>query len=87
MARTIQVNELIVPITIEYLSEDNIYKVSCPALQGCHAWGVTLDDAMRAIPGNIKKMLDARRTNGDSIPALFKRTDAHTSLVLRMVPA
>lgn len=87
MPRAIKLDELIVPITIEYLSEDNIYKVSCPALQGCHAWGETLDDAMRAIPSNINAMLDARRANGDSIPALFKRADAHTSLVLRMVPA
>ena len=87
MPRTIKLDELIVPITIEYLAEDGIYKVSCPALQGCHAWGETLDEAMRAIPGNIKAMLQARRANGSSIPALFKRASAHTPLVLRMVPA
>ena len=57
MTKTIQINELIVPITVDYLEEDGVYKVSCPALQGCHAWGETLDDAMRAIPTNIRAML------------------------------
>lgn len=32
-------DELIVPITVQYLGEDGLYKVSCPALQGYHAWG------------------------------------------------
>ncbi|MBM3129090.1 MAG: type II toxin-antitoxin system HicB family antitoxin [Chloroflexi bacterium] len=87
MPKTIKLDELIVPITVEYLDADCVYKVSCPALQGCHAWGETLDEAMRVIPGNIKAMLDARRAKGLSIPALFKRADAQTPLVLRMVPA
>ena len=87
MARTITVNELVVPITIEYLEEDQVYKVSCPALQGCHAWGETLDEAMRAIPSNIRSMLDARRAHGSPIPPLFKHANAQTPFVLRMVPA
>jgi len=87
VARTVTPNELVVPITIEYLEEDNVYKVSCPALQGCHAWGETLDEAMRAIPGNIRAMLATRRAKGSPIPALFKHASAQTPLVLRMVTA
>lgn len=87
MAQTLTVNELIVPITIEYLKEDQVFKVSCPALQGCHAWGEMLDEAMRAIPGNIRSMLEARRVHGSSIPSLFKHADEQTPFVLRMVAA
>jgi len=77
MAETIEVDEIIVPITVEYL-EDHVYQVSCPVLQGCHAWGPTLDEAMRAIPGNIRAMLQARRANGSPIPELFEHESAQT---------
>ncbi len=87
MSKTITVDEIVVPITLEYLEEDQVYKVSCPMLQGCYAWGETLDDAMRAIPGNIRAMLQARRDNGSAIPKLFEHADEKTPLVLRMVPA
>lgn len=87
MAKTITIDEIIVPITVEYLEEDQVYKVSCPVLQGCHAWGRTLDEAMRAIPGNIRAMLKARRAKGSPIPKLFKHASAQTPLVLRMVQA
>ncbi len=87
MSGTITLDEFVVPITVEYLEEDQVYQVSCPALQGCHAWGATLDEAMRAIPGNIRAMLDARRTKGSPIPSLFELSDADVSYVLRMVPA
>lgn len=80
-------DELIVPITIEYLEEDAVYKVSCPSLQGCHAWGENLDEAMRAIPGNIRAMIEARRSNSSPVPPQFERMSPGTSFVLRMVPA
>lgn len=87
MSGTITLDEFVVPITVEYLEEDQVYQVSCPVLQGCHAWGATLDEAMRAIPGNIRAMVDARRTKGSPIPSLFEHSDADVSYVLRMVPA
>ena len=87
MVEAISLDELIVPITVEYLEEDNVYRVSCPLLQGCHAWGETLDEAMRAISGNIRAMLEAWRTNGSPIPSLFENAKAEIPLVLRVVPA
>jgi predicted RNase H-like HicB family nuclease len=87
MSETVILDELVVPVTIEYLEEDQLYKVSCSILQGCHAWGATLDEAMRAIPGNIRAMLEARRSKGSSIPLLFERSKADASYVLRMAPA
>lgn len=87
MVEVVALDELIVPITVDFLEEDQVYKVSCPLLQGCHAWGATLDEAMRAIPGNIRAMLAARRNKGSSIPPLFERSDIDASYVLRMVPA
>jgi len=70
MVETIVVDEAIVPITVDYLEEDAVYKISCPALPGCHAWGETLDEAMRSIPPNIRAMLEARKSQGSSIPQL-----------------
>ena len=81
MAEAVAVDELIVPITVDFLEEDQVYKVSCPALQGCHAWGATLDEAMRAIPGNIRAMLDARRSKKSSLPPLFERSESGISHV------
>ncbi|MCX7840244.1 MAG: type II toxin-antitoxin system HicB family antitoxin [Anaerolineae bacterium] len=86
MPKTLTLDEVIVPITVEYLEEDRVYKVSVPALQGCHAWGETLDEAMQAIPGNIRAMLEARRAQGASIPRLFRHVTGQTPLVLRMAP-
>ena len=87
MSGIVALDEFVVPITVEYLKEDQVYQVSCPALQGCHAWGATLDEAMRAIPNNIRAMLQARRSMGSPIPPLFERSDTDVSYVLRMVPA
>jgi predicted RNase H-like HicB family nuclease len=77
--------ELTIPITVDFLEADGVYKVSCPLLQGCHAWGATLDEAMRAIPGNIRAMVDARRAKGSPVPSLFEQVDAEVSFVLHMV--
>jgi predicted RNase H-like HicB family nuclease len=87
MAATAAANELIVPVTVDYLAEDGVYKVSCPALQGCAAWGYTIDEAMRAIPGNIRAMLAARRSRGSAVPALFVDATEDTAMVLRVAPA
>lgn len=87
MSESIMLDEFVVPITVEYLEEDQLYQVSCPVLLGCHAWGSTLDEAMRAIPSNIRAMLQARRSKGSPVPSLFERSDANAPYVLRMVPA
>ena len=87
MDRVLEVDEMIIPVTVEYLEEDGIYKVSCPLLQGCHTWGKTLDDAMRAVPENIRAMIECRLANGSQIPAPLERFRAHTRLApVRMAP-
>jgi len=87
MTEVVELDEPVVPITMDYLEEDGVYKVSCPALQGCHAWGETLDEAMRAIPGNIRAMLEARRVKGSPVPLMFAHADFQVPYVLRMAPA
>jgi predicted RNase H-like HicB family nuclease len=86
MSELVGLDELVVPITVDYLEEDKVYKVSCPVLQGCHAWGETLDEAIRAIPDNIRAMIEARRQNGSFIPQLFARANSQTVFILRMTP-
>jgi predicted RNase H-like HicB family nuclease len=61
--------EMIIPITLDYSGEDQVYQVSCLWLQGCYAWGETLDKVIRAIPENIRAMIDARRANGSPLPS------------------
>jgi predicted RNase H-like HicB family nuclease len=87
MTEMVVVDEVIVPITVDYLEEDAIYKISCPALPGCHAWGETLDEAMRVIPANIRAVLEARKSKNSPIPSLFAPIQPHTHFILRMVPA
>jgi predicted RNase H-like HicB family nuclease len=79
--------EIFIPITVDYLTEDQVYLVSCPWLQGCHAWGETLDEAIRAIPENIRAMIDARRANGSPLPPPLDQIDSQYSFTLRMVAA
>ena len=57
-----------VPVVVEFLEEDGVYMVSVPWLQGCRAWSDTLDEALRAIPDNIRAMLKARHGHGDPLP-------------------
>jgi predicted RNase H-like HicB family nuclease len=80
-------DDLVIPITVDYLEEDQVYQVSCPWLQGCHAWGDTLDEAIRAIPENIRAMVDARRTHGSPLPAQLEHLSFDQPFTLRMVPA
>jgi len=87
MRDKIVVDEVVVPITIDYLEEDQIYQVSCPYLQGCHAWGETLDEAMRVIPGNIRAMIQARRDNGSPLPGELEHVNLQRFFTLRMAPA
>lgn len=87
MTETVVIDEVVVPVTVDYLEEDAVYKISCPALPGCYAWGETLDEAMRIIPANIRAMLDARASKGSPIPSLFAPLQPQTQFILRMVPA
>jgi len=80
MNQSIVVDEIVIPITVDYLEEDRIYQVSCPWLQGCHAWGETLDEAMRAIPGNIRAMIEARRVNNSPLPSELERVKWNPAL-------
>ncbi len=81
------VDDIVIPITVDYMEEDQVYQISCPWLQGCHAWGETLDEAMRTIPGNIRAMIAARQSKGSPIPAELAAFDSTQRFTLRMVPA
>ena len=87
MSSVVVVESITIPITVDYLVDDEVYQVSCPWLQGCHAWGVTLDEAIRAIPENIRSMIAARRSKGSPLPVQFEHFALDTPFSLRMVPA
>jgi predicted RNase H-like HicB family nuclease len=87
MSETVMLDELVIPITVDYLEQDAVYQVSCPWLQGCHAWGDTLDEAIRAIPGNIRAMIAARRAKGSPLPASLESLQPDRPFTLRVVPA
>ena len=48
------------------------------------AWGDTLDEAMRAIPGNIRAMIEARRAHGEALPEVLADSDLLSPLVLQV---
>jgi predicted RNase H-like HicB family nuclease len=73
-----------VPVMVEFLEEDGVYMVSVPWLQGCRAWGDTLDEALRAIPDNIRAMLEARHAHGDPLPQPLQNVDLSLPFTLRV---
>jgi len=74
---------LLWPAIVEFLEEDSLYLVSCPWLQGCHAWGQTLGEALKELPGNIRAMLQARAEKGLSLPEPLKGLDLTQPFTLR----
>lgn len=87
MSQIAVLDDIIVPITVDFLEEDQVFQISCPWLQGCHAWGETLDEAMRAIPDTIRAMVEARRQKGSPLPRELETLDDRQHFTLRMVPA
>jgi predicted RNase H-like HicB family nuclease len=81
----VEEESLTLPVTIEFLEEDEIYVVSCPLLQGCRAWGETLDEALRAMPGNIRAMIEARRSQGSPLPETLQDIDLSRPLVIKVM--
>jgi len=77
-----------IPVIVEYLEEDEVYCVSTPLLPGCRAWGETLDEAMRAMPGNIRAMIAAWKEKGIPLPPALQRPEpaVPVALLLRGAP-
>lgn len=48
--------------------EDGIYIATCPALQGCHSQGDTVDEAIENIKDAIRLHIEAREALGEPIP-------------------
>ena len=48
--------------------EDGVYISSCPALQGCHSYGDTYEEALKNIREVIQLHIEARQSVGDPIP-------------------
>jgi len=82
-------NRITIPVVVEYLEEDEVYSISTPMLPGCRAWGETLDEAMRAMPGNIRAMIAACKEKGVPIPPIFEKSEisAPVSLLVQGAPA
>lgn len=77
----------VIAITGAHLEEGQIFQVSCPWLQGCHARGDTLDEAMRAIPENTRAMMEARWQKGSPLPRELEMIGNRQHFTLRMAPA
>jgi len=77
-----------IPVIVEYLEEDEVYCVSTPLLPGCRAWGETLDEAMRAMPGNIRAMIAAWKEKGIPLPPSLQCLEpaVPVALLLQGVP-
>lgn len=86
MSDSLLLDEVIIPITIDYLEEDQTYQVSCVWLPGCHAWGESLDEAMQAIPGNIRAMVMAYQDKGSPLPPDLQAVDIDAPFTLRIGP-
>jgi len=59
-----------VPVVIEQ-DEDGVFIVSAPALQGCHSYGYTVDEAMKNIAEAIALCLKDKPRTPPSWPAVL----------------
>ena len=48
--------------------EDGVYISSCPALQGCHSYGATYEEALQNVKEAIQLHIEARQSVGEPIP-------------------
>ena len=48
--------------------EDGVYISSCPALQGCHSFGDTYEEAIENLKDAIRLHIEARQSIGEPIP-------------------
>lgn len=48
--------------------EDGVFIVTCPAIQGCHSYGDTEDEAREMIAEAIQLHLEVRLERGEPIP-------------------
>ena len=55
------------PIIIERDADG--FFVSCPALQGCHSFGDTYDEALQNLKEALQVYLEAKLSLGETIPA------------------
>jgi len=65
------------PIIIEK-DEDGFYVADCPAFQGCHTQGKTLEEALVNIREVIELHIEDRKASGEEIPKV--KTVSLTSL-------
>ena len=48
--------------------EDGVYISSCPALQGCHSFEYTYEEAIENLKDAIRLHIEARQSIGEPIP-------------------
>ena len=48
--------------------EDGVYISSCPALQGCHSFGETYEEALQNLKDAIQVYLEAKLSLGETLP-------------------
>jgi Uncharacterized conserved protein len=69
----------ILPIEIQPLEEGG-YLAICPAIQGCHAEGETIAEAMDNIEDIAKILLELRVEDGLPLPEELRQADPDTPL-------
>ncbi len=59
--------------------EDGVYFATTSALQGCHSWGDTADEALENVKDAIRLHIESRREPGEPIPhEVTASKDTHT---------
>jgi len=64
--------KLVIPVEIEALEEGG-YLAVCDAIQGCHAEGDSVAEALENLEDVARVLLELRREDGLSSPESFRR--------------
>jgi len=76
--------KLVVPVVVEPLEEGG-YLAICEAIQGCHAEGETVAEALENLEDVARILLELRREDGLPLPEGLEQLEASTVIKAQLV--
>lgn len=76
--------KLVIPVSVEPLEEGG-YLAICEAIQGCHAEGETVAEALENLEDVARILLELRREDGLPLPEGLERLEPGTVIKAQLV--
>lgn len=76
--------KLLIPVEVEPLDEGG-YLATCQVIQGCHAEGETVAEALENLEDAARNLLELRREDGLPLPEGLERLEPGTVIKAQLV--